>query len=158
MWNQGLVAIQTEMSMVLPAVFPVRTTEGAAIWSSTLQQVTVGEMKNVDCRVGLRSYEVNVFYHLWEKTEDINYYLNIKGEERRHGPSVPTGSSAKYCAPVKGTLWFLPLAPAVVFALNLLCGCLLSNQQFETDLSPLVLSLWADSGWWKDHAGLKDNV
>ena len=56
-----MVAFQTEMSMVLPAVFPVRPTEGAAIWSSTLQQVTVGEMKNVDCRVGMRSYEVNVF-------------------------------------------------------------------------------------------------
>lgn len=132
--------------MVLPAVFPVRTTEGAAIWSSTLQQVTIGPMKNVDFRVGMRSYEVNVFYHLWEKTKDINYYLNIKGEERRHGPSMSTGSSAKCCAPVKGALRFLPLAPAVVFALNLLCGCLLSNQQFETGLSPLVLSLWADRG------------
>lgn len=55
------MAVQTEMSMVLPAVFPVRPTEGAAIWSSTLQQVTAGEMKNVDGRVGMRSYEVNVF-------------------------------------------------------------------------------------------------
>lgn len=136
------MAVQTEMSMVLPAVFPVRTTEGAVLWSSTLQQVTVGEMKNVDYRVGMRSYEVKVFCHLWEKTKDIHYYyLKVKGEERRHGPSVSTGSSAKYFAPVKGALQFLPLAPAVMFALNLLCGCLLSNQQFETDLSPLVLSL-----------------
>ena len=135
------MAVQTEMSMVLPAVFLVRTTEKAAIWSSTLQQVTVGEMKNVDYRVGMKSYKVKVSCHLWEKTKDIQYCLNVKGEERRHGPSVSTGSSAKYFAPVKGALQFLPLAPAVIFALNLLCGCLLSNQQFETDLSPLVLSL-----------------
>lgn len=113
--------------MVLPAVFLVRTTEGAAIWSSTLQQVTVGEMKNVDYRVGMRRYEVKVFCNLWEKTKDMHYYLKVKGEERRHGPLVSTGSSAKYFAPVKGALRFLPLAPAVLFALNLLCGCLLSN-------------------------------
>ena len=88
------MAVQTEMSMVLPAVFLVRTTEKAAIWSSTLQQVTVGEMKNVHYRVGMKSYKVKVSCHLWEKTKDIQYCLNVKGEEIE---AWPLGVYRQFC-------------------------------------------------------------
>lgn len=40
--------------------------------------------------------------YVWGKTKDINCYLKMKGEERRRGPLVSTGSSAEFCAPVKG--------------------------------------------------------
>lgn len=59
--SRGLVAVQTEMSMVLPAVFPVRPTEGLRSGAAVPWQVTAGEMKECRLQSWHRSYEVNVF-------------------------------------------------------------------------------------------------